>query len=301
MQKTLTETADPVASQPPGLVRSPVTEFIGTEYSGLDVTNDVAVDQKMEQIKQDLRERKVIVFRNQRLDNDSLERFSRRFGELARSVTETADGKIDSPVVQEITNLDANGKPSKTPFINSNYFWHSDRLFFRNGLEMVLLYGKELPPAGGDTQFADMEAAYDGLSEEDRKLADSLRIIHSFEHMRLTYMKRPLSEKERAAAPPPMEHPLVRKNAETGRKGLLLGMYACEVKGMPLAEGRALIERLQEHATSERFVYNHVWRPGDFVIWNNLSTMHRAIANYDMEGHRRIMIRCAVEAKEAIH
>lgn len=299
MQETLTP--DRTASGTGALARSPVTEFIGVEYNGLDVTNDAAVDQCMDQIRQDLRDRKVIVFRNQPLDEASLERFSRRFGDLARSVTETAGGKIDSPVVQQITNLDAAGKPSKTPFVNSNYFWHSDRLFFRNGLGMVLLFGKELPPSGGDTQFADMEAAYDALSIEDRALADSLQVIHSFEYMRLTYMKRPLTEKEREVAPAPMVHPLVRRNTETGRKGLLLGMYACEIVGVPLEEGRALIARLQDHATSDRFVYTHVWRPGDFVIWNNLTTMHRAVANYDMEGHRRIMIRCAVEAREAIH
>ncbi|RQP05402.1 MAG: TauD/TfdA family dioxygenase [Paracoccus sp. BP8] len=301
MQNTTIEPGNTAGARPGSPTRTPVTEFIGVEYSGFDVTDDTQVDRHFEQIKQDLRDRKVIVFRGQSLDEESLERFSRRFGELARSVTETAAGKIDSPVVQHITNLDAEGKPSKTPFVNSNYFWHSDRLFFRNGLGMVLLYGKELPPSGGDTQFADMEAAYDGLSENDRALADSLRIVHSFEYMRLTYMKRPLTEKERAVAPPPMEHPLVRKNPDTGRKGLLLGMYASEVVGMPLEEGRALIARMQEHATSDRFVYTHVWRPGDFVIWNNLSTMHRAIANYDMEGHRRIMIRCAVEARDAIH
>lgn len=281
--------------------RTALTADVGMEYTGLDVTDDHAVDRRFDEIRHDLRDRKVIVFRDQPLDEASLERFSRRFGDLARSVTETADGKIDAPVVQQITNLDAEGKPSRTPFVNSNYFWHSDRLFFRNGLGMVLLFGKELPPSGGDTQFADMEAAYDALSPQDRALADSLQVVHSFEYMRLTYMKRPLTEKERAVAPPPMVHPMVRHNQETGRNGLLLGMYASEVVGMPLDAGRALIARLQDHATSDRFVYTHVWRPGDFVIWSNLSTMHRAVANYDMEGHRRIMIRCAVEAGKAIH
>lgn len=288
------------STQPVSLERRPMSGLVGVEYTGLDVTDETQVDESLAQIQADLRERKVVVFRGQSINESSLERFGRRFGDLARSVTETSGGKIDSPVVQKITNLDANGLPSKTPFINSNYFWHSDRLFFRNGLGMVLLYGQELPPSGGDTQFADMEAAYDGLSDEDRAMADKLRIIHSFEYMRLTFMKRPLTEKEREVAPPPMEHPLVRYNLETGRKGLLLGMYANEVEGMPLEEGRALIYRLQEHATQDRFVYTHVWRPGDFVIWNNLSTMHRAVANFDMEGHRRIMIRCAVEAREAI-
>ncbi|WP_449415863.1 TauD/TfdA dioxygenase family protein [Ochrobactrum teleogrylli] len=298
LSETLVEPSAPVGI---GATKTPITEFIGTEYSGIDLTEEAAVERHIEELKADVRDRKVIVFRGQSLNEETLERFSRRFGELARSVTETADGKIDSPVVQRITNLDAQGKPSKTPFINSNYFWHSDRLFFRNGLGMVLLYGLELPPSGGDTQFADMEAAYEGLSGDDRALVDNLKVVHSFEYMRLTHMKRPLSEKEKQVAPPPMLHPLVRRNPETGRKGLLLGMYACEVDGMPLEEGRALLTRLQDHATSENYVYTHVWRPGDFVIWNNLSTMHRAVANYDMEGHRRIMIRCAVEAKQAIH
>lgn len=297
---TLTNTLPTSETIGSAVRRAALTPDVGIEFQGLNVTDDNAVDRHFDRIRQDLRDRKVVVFRDQPLDEASLERFSRRFGELARSVTETADGRIDAPVVQQITNLDAQGKPSKTPFVNSNYFWHSDRLFFRNGLGMVLLFGKELPPSGGDTQFADMEAAYDALTPQDRALAESLQVVHSFEYMRLTHMKRPLTDKEQTVAPPPVVHPMVRHNPETGRNGLLLGMYASEVVGMPLEDGRALIARLQDHATSDRFVYTHVWRPGDFVVWNNLSTMHRAVANYDMEGHRRIMIRCAVEAREAI-
>ena len=145
-----------------------------------------------------------------------------------------------------------------------------------------------------------MELAYEGLSDADKKLVANLRVVHSFEHMRNTMMKRPLSDLERSVVPPPAVHPLVRTDPKTGRKSLFLGMYACEIEGMPQAEGQALIQRLQEHATEPRFVYTHTWRKGDFLVWDNLCLLHRALPNFEMEGYRRVMMRCGIASKEVI-
>jgi alpha-ketoglutarate-dependent taurine dioxygenase len=186
------------------------------------------------------------------------------------------------------------------PHQSSNYFWHSDKAFRKTGSAMVFLYGVELPPRGGDTQFANMALAYEGLTDADKELAASLRVVHSFEYMRDNLMKRPLTDLERAVVPAPVTHPMVRTDPMTGRKSLFLGMYACEVVGMPLQEGRALIRRLEEHATQPRFVYTHTWRRGDFFAWNNLSLLHRALPNYKMDSHRRVMMRCGIRNNEVI-
>jgi alpha-ketoglutarate-dependent taurine dioxygenase len=104
----------------------------------------------------------------------------------------------------------------------------------------------------------------------------------------------PPTEDDLASAPP-ISHPLVRTHQETGDKSLYLGMYCSHIDGMPVEEGRRLVEDLQAHATSERFVYTHSWRPGDLMFWDNRCTLHRAIANYEMGRHRRVLMRVVVK------
>lgn len=284
-----------VRSHVSGLQVGDVSEVLGAEVKGIDVTDDDGVELHWNEIKKLLRTRHIVVFRNQNLTEAGLEKFARRFGEFERSVTQRADGTI-APAVHTITNLDAEGKPSATPYTNSNYFWHSDRAFFKNGSAMVMLYGLEIPPAGGDTQFANMILAYEGLSAEDRKLVDGLRVVHSFEHMRNNLMKRPLTDLERSQVPAPSVHPMVRTDPQSGKRSLFLGMYACEVEGMSPDESKALLKRVEEHATQPRYLYNHVWREGDFIIWDNLCLLHRAVPNFEMAQHRRVMMRCGIKS-----
>jgi len=276
-----------------------VSGILGAEIRGLDIRDQARVDAHWEQLSALLRDRHVLLFRDQVLEAADLGRFALCFGDFEQSVTQRPDGTLSEPV-HTITNLDAEGRPSATRHRSSNYFWHTDKAFRATGSAMVLLYGVELPPGGGDTQFANMELAYEGLSEADKRMAASLRVVHSFEYMRNHLMKRPLTELERSTVPPPQAHPLVRTDPRTGRRSLFLGMYACEIVGMPLAEGRAFIARLQEHATQPRFVYTHQWRQGDFLAWNNLTLLHRAVPNFDMGQHRRVMMRCGIRSTERI-
>ncbi len=273
--------------------------MFGAEITGLDIRDEASVDTHWEQLEALLKTRHQLLFREQQLDEATMGRFALRFGEFERSVTQRPDGSLSEPV-HMITNLDAEGRPSKTPHRNSNYFWHSDKAFRPTGSAMVLLHGIELPPSGGDTQFASMADAYEGLSDEDKTLVADLRVVHSFEHMRNNLMKRPLTDLERQTVTPPHTHPLVRTDPRSGRKSLLLGMYACEIAGMPLSEGKALIERLQAHAVSAPFVYTHQWRKGDFLAWDNLALLHRALPNFAMGNHRRVMMRCGIKSTEII-
>jgi alpha-ketoglutarate-dependent taurine dioxygenase len=157
-----------------------------------------------------------------------------------------------------------------------------------------MLQAVELPPSGGDTEFADMSAAYEALPGPEKARIDGLRVVHSFEYMRTSTGDRPLTDEERAATPP-VVHPLVRTHPDTGRRSLYLGMYCSEVVGMDAAQGRALLDDLLNHATQARFAYTHRWEPGDLVLWDNRCLLHRAIPNYEMGRSRRVLNRLVVK------
>ena len=129
-----------------GVQISDVSDVLGAEIIGLDIRDQSSVDAHWPQLAKLLQDRHVLLFRDQELSETDLGQFATRFGEFERSVTQRADGKINPPV-HYITNLDVDGKPSKTPHQNSNYFWHSDKAFRPTGSAMVLLHGVELPPS----------------------------------------------------------------------------------------------------------------------------------------------------------
>jgi alpha-ketoglutarate-dependent taurine dioxygenase len=200
--------------------------------------------------------------------------------------------------VHFISNLDANGVPVEKPVINSNYFWHSDKSYLPEPALATFLCAQEIPPSGGDTQFANLTAAYEALPAEATARIDGLKVVHSLEYMRISTGNAPPTAEEKVAAPP-VANPLVRVHPKTGRKGLFLGMYASHIVGMDEGEGRCLLDELTAHATSPPFVYTHQWRPGDLVVWDNRCSMHRAVANFEMGRHRRILMRCVVKGGPA--
>jgi taurine dioxygenase len=218
--------------------------------------------------------------------------FAAMFGELEGNILRNADGStLES--IHEISNLDARGLPAENSYIKSNYHWHTDKAYLPVPALLTMLHAIELPQSGGDTEFADMTSAYAALSDEDKQRIADLRVVHSFEFMRASTGDRPLTDAERAAAPP-VTHPLVRTHPQTGEKSLLLGMYCSHVIGMEPGESRALLDRLLAHATQLRFVHTHRWRPGDLVFWDNRCLLHRAIANYDRGKSRRVLQRLVI-------
>jgi alpha-ketoglutarate-dependent 2,4-dichlorophenoxyacetate dioxygenase len=147
-----------------------------------------------------------------------------------------------------------------------------------------MLSARVVPPVRADTEFADMRAAYDALDHETKARIEGLRAHHSIAYSRQT-LGFEFSEKEldklRGAV-----HPLVRTNPRTGRRALYLASHASRIIDWPLPEGRLLLRDLIEHATQPQFVYRHIWRERDLVIWDNLATMHRA-RPFDDARHRR--------------
>ncbi|MBM3570874.1 MAG: TauD/TfdA family dioxygenase [Alphaproteobacteria bacterium] len=270
----------------------PLSPTIGAWTRDIDLSRPLAPAMKAE-IYRAFCAHHVLAFRGQRLNDSHLRDFILNFGRAVDHFIRKADGK-PMEAIHTITNLDAAGKPSKRPFIDTNFHWHTDRSFTPVPALMTMLYPAELPPQGGDTEFADMTAAYAALSPDMKRRIDGLEAVQSLEYMRQSLGAPPPSEAEQQAAPP-VSHPIARTHPDTGAKSLYIGMYCSHIVGMAEDEGRRLLAELLAHATQEKFRYAHRWQPGDLVIWDNRCLLHRAVANYEMDQHRRVMKRACVE------
>ncbi|MGE4218447.1 MAG: TauD/TfdA dioxygenase family protein [Alphaproteobacteria bacterium] len=237
----------------------------------------------------------LLAFPGQAVEKASQIRFARYFGEIEMPVNRDYLGR-DYPELHVVSNLDAEGRPTAAKALANpgNYFWHSDASYMRRPASATILHAVRIPESGGDTSFANLHLAYEALPEGMRRRIERLRAVHSWAQSRLNSGSRPATEEEQRLAPP-VAHPLVRTHPETGRKGLYLGNHTAHIEGMPEAEGRALLKDLLEHTVQPRFVYRHRWRPGDLVMWDNRSLLHRASDDYDMEREIRLLHRTVVQ------
>ena len=169
-----------------------------------------------------------------------------------------------------------------------NSLWHSDGSFRKVPLRGSLLSAKEVPPAGGETEYASLRAAWASLPDERKALIEDLVAEHSIAWSR-QQIAPGLMDDEFLKDTPPALHPLVRTIPESGEKVLLVGSYATHIVGWPVEKGRALLAELLEWATQPRFVYRHEWRRHDLVMWDNVSCLHRG-RPWDGR-HRRVMHR----------
>ena len=174
----------------------------------------------------------------------------------------------------------------------ANQLWHTDASFKKVTAKYSLLHAHTVAPEGGETQFADMRAAYDALPQKMKDRIDGLTAEHCIATSRAKLGFDAFSEEERRALPP-VHHSLVRVHPVTGRKALYLASHASHIVEMPLPEGRMLIHDLMEHATQPQFVYTHRWQVGDLVIWDNRCTMHRA-RPFEADQYKRDMRRATV-------
>lgn len=269
---------------------------IGAEVLGIDL-HGIGPGPVLDFLKAAFLRHHVIFMRGQQISNETMLAIAGAFGEVQRHLN-YREGDRQLPAIHDVTNLDASGKPSDNPRNNENYYWHSDKAYLPNPALLTMLYGIEVPPDGGNTEFADMTRAYEALGAEKKREIDDLKVIHSWRHMRKTLSNRPLTDEETRAFPD-VVHPLVRVHPETGKKNLFLGMYAAAIVGMPDAEGRRLLDSLLEHACQPKFIYAHQWQPGDVVMWDNRCLLHRAVANFDRAAHRRILRRIVVQGAAA--
>ena len=224
----------------------------------------------------------VLVFRDQHLDDAQQVAFSRQLGplELATGdIGEVKDRRLPMEL-NDISNLDRHGEVLPRDdrarlFGLGNRLWHSDSSFKEVPAKYSLLSARQIPEAGGNTEFADKRAAYDALDEETRREVQDLVCLHSQIYSRGLLGFDDFTEAERAKWSPVRQR-LVRRHPRTGRLSLYLSSHAGAIEGWPIPEARAFLRDLNEHATQRRFVYAHIWQPWDLVMWYNRVTMHRA-------------------------
>ncbi len=224
----------------------------------------------------------LLVFRNQPIDDDQQVIFARSFGPLEQATGDLAQGaeRRLRMELNDISNVNLDGTvmardDRKRLFGLGNLLWHSDSSFKANPAKYSMLSARVLPARDGNTEFADMRAAYDALPEEERANLHDLVCEHTQIHSRGVLGFTDFTEEERIRFAPVRQR-LIRRHPVTGRLSLYLSSHAGAIEGWPVPEARALLRDLTEHATQRAFVYVHRWQPHDLVIWDNRTTMHRA-------------------------
>ena len=269
------------------------------EVKGLDLREPLLPADR-DAIEAAIDEFAVLVFRGQTLDDAQQLAFSRNFGEIENK----AGGNIRTETrineqVNDVSNLDNENKPfardDRRRYFNlGNHLWHSDSSFRAVPAKYSLLSARRIPSAGGNTEFADMRAAYDALDDAMKAKIDGLVCEHSLMFSRGT-LGFDFNAQE-AEMMKPVRQALVRRHPASERKSLFLSSHAGRIVGWPDPEARLFLLDLTEFATDRRFVYAHEWQVGDLVMWDNRSTMHRARA-YD-DSQPRDMRRTTVAGEE---
>lgn len=268
--------------------------FVG-EVSGADLTQPMspadvaAIEAGMDQYA-------VLVFRDQNISDEQQVAFSCNFGEIENKKggnirTETRVNEL----INDVSNLDNDNKPYDRDnrlrhFNLGNHLWHSDSSFRAIPAKYSLLSARKIPSAGGNTEFADMRAAYDALDDATKAEVEDMICEHSqiYSRGRLGFT----FNDEELDLMRPVRQVMVRAHPVTGRKSLYLSSHAGAIIGRPLPEARLLLMNLNEFATDRRFVYAHDWRQYDLVMWDNRQVMHRA-RQYD-ESQPRDMRRTTI-------
>jgi alpha-ketoglutarate-dependent 2,4-dichlorophenoxyacetate dioxygenase len=259
--------------------------FVG-EVTGVDVSRPLE-PQEVAAIEAGMDKYGFIVFPGQIITDEQQMAFTRNFGAIedARggNVTKPQDKRLVTGM-NDVSNLGKDGKPlardSRQRLFNiGNMLWHSDSSFRAIPAKYSLLSARVVNKKGGNTEFADMRAAYDALDDETRAEIADLVCEHSLMYSRGSLGFLDYSEEEKAMFKPVRQR-LVRSHPVTGRKSLYLSSHAGAILGMPMPEARMLLRDLNEHATQPKFVYVHKWTLGDLVIWDNRQVMHR-VRRYD--------------------
>jgi alpha-ketoglutarate-dependent 2,4-dichlorophenoxyacetate dioxygenase len=252
------------------------------EVDGIDLTSPLSSEDAAA-VHAGMDEYAVLVFRGQNLNDDQQMSLTLALGAIEQSTNNSLRAKSDIRLPEtfaDVSNLDKNQHPfarddRRRLFAIGNRLWHSDSSFKPTPAKYSILNARSTPSKGGNTEFADMRAAYDALDNEMKAEVADLICEHSqvFSRQQLGFTDFTDEERERFA---PVRQTLVRVHPTTGRVSLYLASHAGAIVGWPMPEARSFLRDLVEHATQREFVHKHKWRVGDLVIWDNRQTMHRA-------------------------
>jgi len=264
--------------------------FVG-EVSGVDLRQPLTQEQARE-IEAGMDTYAVLVFHDQDISDEQQLAFALNFGERENArggnIVKPQDARL-STGLNDVSNLGKDGKPLPRDhrahlFNLGNCLWHSDSSFRPIPAKFSLLSARVVNPKGGNTEFADMRAAYDALDDETKAEIEDLICEHSLMYSRGSLGFVDYTDEEKEMFKPVLQR-LVRTHPAHGRKSLYLSSHAGSVRGMSLPEGRLLLRDLTEHATQPQFVYVHKWTVHDLVMWDNRQTVHR-VRRYDQSQPR---------------
>lgn len=260
---------------------SPLHPVFAGEVSGIDTTQPLSRNH-VAAIEDGMDRYAVLVFRDQRLTDDQQLAFSRCFGGLEETrgtgISKPGEQRLH-PAFADVSNLDKHNRllerdNRRRLYSLGNMLWHSDSSFKAVPAKYSILSGRVITSEGGNTEFADMRAAYAALDATTKAEIDDLICEHSLIYSRTALGFTDLTAEERATMRPVRQR-LVRTHPVTGEKSLYLASHIGAIIGWPVPEARAFIRDLTEHATQCQFVYAHQWQPYDLVMWDNRVTMHR--------------------------
>ena len=266
---------------------------VGAEVSAMDL-REIHNRATLEQLRAGMDAHGVLVFRNQPFTDAEQLAFAERFDgtlHVKPGAAALAANRFGNDAVADISNVDNSGNilqadDRKRIYSLGNRLWHTDASFQDPAGRYSTLSARVIPKVNANTEFADMRAAYDALDDAMKRKLEGLKVHHTITRSReiLGFEFSPEEKQKLKGA----IHPMVRVNPRSGRKSLYLAAHAARVIDWPVADGLLFVMELMEHATQRQFVYSHEWRDGDFVIWDNLATMHRATPFDDARHHREL-------------
>jgi taurine dioxygenase len=268
----------------PLLQTSRLSHAFGVEVTGLDL-RETLPESSIAEIRRLWNAHGIVLIRNQDISVSQHVAFSRRFGELDLHETLKPFRHAQHPELLVLSTIPVDGKPSASE--NVGRHWHSDLSYTARPPLGSLFHAQILPEVGGDTVFASMGAAYDALSDKMKSLIAGLEAVHDYMGVENMKKRDPALVAELRKANPPVAQPLVRVHEETGRKCLYLSEQMTKlIVGMTERESAPLLRFLFEHSVDPLFTYRHKWAKHDLLLWDNRSTMHLALADFDAGAHR---------------
>jgi alpha-ketoglutarate-dependent 2,4-dichlorophenoxyacetate dioxygenase len=276
----------------------PTTPSFAAEVGDVDLAKPLAAAD-LAAIRAAFTSYAVLVFPDQHFDDDSQLEFAKNFGPLETTVFKARkEHKLRlHENMADVGNLDAENRilaanDRQRLYNLGNRMWHTDSSFKRLPAYCSMLHARSIPPIGGQTEFADMRAAYDALPDATKRRLEGLVAEHSIMHSRAKLGFADFDEAEREAFRP-VPQVLVRRLQDSGRMSLYIASHIGAIRGMADAEAMRLLDELTAHATQRQFVYSHRWRVNDLVIWDDRCTMHRGL-EFDDQRYARDMRRATV-------
>lgn len=272
-----------------------LAEALGAEIRGVDLSQPIA-PQLFARIRAAWLEHMVLRFRGQQLTEGQLLAFSRNFGELDPPGPNPLGRPFlpDHPEMNVISNIKEGGVPIGG-LGDSEAIWHADMTYVERPPMAAILYAIEIPPAGGDTYWANMVLAYATLPAALKRRVEGLEAVHDATYNSAGAMRNGYKEVTDPRTAPGARHPLVRTHPETERRSLFLGRRRNSyIVGLELEESERLLDELWRHATQPKFTWRQQWRVGDVMVWDNRCTLHRRDA-FD-PGARRLLHRTQIRA-----